>query len=167
MPHPHRTANLPLLVRFGGARTRSKGIVAIRRINAIKHSGDSREQFPARNLRRCDVGDGGTRQRCRGPTPSSLAGITRTVVPSWRVDSVYSRTAGERLVSMFGDGPFFGGSIFETPRPCCTWAPVIPPPAPHYGGFYTYGPNHSGFQNSGGSFTGYDCGGYYDCDVLR
>jgi hypothetical protein len=68
---------------------------------------------------------------------------------------------------MFGDGPFFGGSIFETPRPAYQPAPVAPPPAPNYGGHYSYGPDHSGFVNSGGSFTGYDGGGYYDCDVLR
>jgi hypothetical protein len=73
---------------------------------------------------------------------------------------------------MFGDGSFFGGSIFQTPP-----APVVqpppepaqaPPPAPANNGHYTYGPNHSGYQNSGGSLTGYEAQPnqpirYYDC----
>lgn len=41
---------------------------------------------------------------------------------------------------MFGSGPFFGGSIFQTPAGS---------------GQYSYTSCHSGFQNSGGSFNGY------------
>lgn len=69
---------------------------------------------------------------------------------------------------MFGDPPFFGGSVFETPKP-----PEPPAqPTPHYGGHYSYGPNQSGFHNSGGSHTGYSAAPYeplkfYDCGFPR
>ena len=69
---------------------------------------------------------------------------------------------------MFGDSPFFGGSVFQTPS-APAWSA---PPAPNYGGCYSYGPNHSGFVNSGFSgptFTGYKAEPYgtlhyYDCN---
>lgn len=65
----------------------------------------------------------------------------------------------------WGDGPFFGGSIFQTPP--------APQPAPNTYGQYTYGPNHSGFLNSGGqTFTGYQSEPYKpivwaDCNQAR
>ena len=78
----------------------------------------------------------------------------------------------EKGFVMFGDPPFFGGSIFETPPQPQVYSPPpapqpAPAPAPDYGGQYTYGANHSGFRNSGGSLTGYDAEpngslGYYD-----
>lgn len=52
---------------------------------------------------------------------------------------------------MFGDRPFFGESIFHAPP-----APVQPaPPLPNYSGHYSYGAEHSGHVNSGGSYNGY------------
>jgi hypothetical protein len=52
----------------------------------------------------------------------------------------------------WGDSPFFGGSVFETPP-----APAQQQtPAQNPYGQYTYGPSHSGHLNSGGqTFTGY------------
>lgn len=63
-------------------------------------------------------------------------------------------------MSTFGDQPFFGGSIFQTPTPVTPPAPPPPvtppePPKPDYGGTYKYGPTKSGFEHAGGDFTGY------------
>lgn len=52
----------------------------------------------------------------------------------------------------WGDGSFFGGSVFQTPS-----APAQQQaPAQNLYGQYTHGAGHSGFLNSGGqTFTGY------------
>jgi hypothetical protein len=50
----------------------------------------------------------------------------------------------------WGDGPFLGGSVFETPP-----APQQPaPPLPNMSPVYVYGAGVSATQNTGGSLTG-------------
>ncbi|MEX2167743.1 MAG: hypothetical protein WD851_00405 [Pirellulales bacterium] len=70
---------------------------------------------------------------------------------------------------MFGDDPFFGRSVFDTPKPA---EPPAQSQAPNYSGHYSSGANHSGFHNSGGSFTGYVSVPYeplkfYDCGIPK